>query len=239
MHAPVVFGGIAKWPSGLEENTMKRLRILVADDHDLMRRGVKNLLLSNEGWEVCGEAQTGREAVTKSEELKPDIVILDIGMPDLNGLEAARRIQKASANTEILILSMHYSDQLIREIVDMGVRGYIVKSDSDRDLTSAVEALANHKPFFTPRVAELILGRFTSGGPVNKVPDVIRERLTAREREIVQLLAEGKSSKEVASFLGISVKTVETHRANVMRKLEIHTVTELVRYAVRNQIVEP
>jgi DNA-binding NarL/FixJ family response regulator len=217
---------------------MKRLRILVADDHDLLRRGVKTLLLSHAGWEVCGEANTGREAVTKSEELKPDIVILDIGMPDLNGMEAARRIRKASANTEILILSMHYSDQLVREIVDAGVRGYIVKSDSDRDLISAVETLANHKPFFAPQVTEVILGRFNTGGPVKEVPDLIRERLTAREREIVQLLAEGKSSKEVASSLGISVKTAETHRANVMHKLEIHNVSELVRYAVRNQIVE-
>jgi DNA-binding NarL/FixJ family response regulator len=217
---------------------MKRLRILVADDHDLLRRGVKTLLESHSGWEVCGEATTGREAVTKYEQLKPDVVILDIGMPDLNGLEAARRIRTASANSEILILSVHHSDQLIREIVDAGIRGYIVKSDSDRDLIIAVEALANHKPFFTTRVTEVILSRFSSGGPVKNVPELIRERLTAREREIVQLIAEGKSSKEVASSLGISIKTAETHRANVMRKLEIHTVSELVRYAVRNQIAE-
>jgi DNA-binding NarL/FixJ family response regulator len=218
---------------------MNRLRILVADDHDLIRRGVRNLLLSHAGWEICGEATTGREAVTKSQELEPDVVILDIGMPDMNGLEAASRIRKASANTEILILSVHYSDQLVREIVDAGIRGYIVKSDSDRDLIIAVETLANHKPFFAPRVTEVIFGSFNTGGPVKTVPDLIRERLTAREREIVQLIAEGKSSKEVASLLGISFKTAETHRANVMRKLEIHTVTELVLYAVRNQIVEP
>jgi DNA-binding NarL/FixJ family response regulator len=217
---------------------MMKLRILVADDHDLMRLGVKTRLLSHPGWEVCGEAQTGREAVAKSEELKPDVVILDIGMPGLNGLEAARRIRKVSANTEILILSVDYSDQLIREIVKAGVRGYIVKSDSDRDLIIAVEALANHKPFFTPRVTEVILGRFNSGEPIKEVPDLISERLTAREREIIQIIAEGKSSKEVASLLGISVKTAETHRANVMRKLEIHSVTELVRYAVRNRIIE-
>jgi len=215
-----------------------RLRILVADDHDLMRLGVKTRLLSHPGWEVCAEAQTGREVVAKSEELKLDVVILDIGMPDLNGLEAARRILKASPNTEILILSVGYSDQLIREIVEAGVRGYIVKSDSDRNLIIAVEALANHKPFFTPRVTEVILGRFNSGEPVKEVPDLINERLTGREREIIQMIAEGKSSKEVASLLGISVKTAETHRANVMRKLEIHSVTELVRYAVRNRIIE-
>lgn len=217
---------------------MKPLRILIADDHDLMRRGVKSLLQAHAGWEVCGEATTGREAVTKAEELKPDILILDISMPDLNGVEAARRVRKASANTEILILSMHYSDQLIREIVDAGVRGYIVKSDSDRDLVTAVEALSKHKPFFTAQATEVILGSFNAVGTVKEVPELVSSRLTSREQEIVQLLAEGKSSKEVAVSLGISVKTAETHRANVMRKLELHSVSELVRYAVRNQIVE-
>ena len=217
---------------------MKALRILVADDHDLMRRGVKTLLQSHAGWEVCGESKTGREAVAKAEELKPDIAVLDISMPDLNGVEAARRIRKVSANTEILILSMHYSDQLIREIVEAGVRGYIVKSDSDRDLVIAVETLAGHKPFFTPHATEVILGSFNTGGLVKKVPELVSDRLTSREREIVQLLAEGKSSKEVATSLGISVKTAETHRSNVMRKLELHSVSELVRYAVRNQIIE-
>ncbi len=217
---------------------MKALRILVADDHDLLRRGVKTLLLSHAGWEICGEAKTGREAVSKAEELRPDVVVLDIGMPDLNGVEAAKRIRKGSPNTEILILSMHYSDQLIREIVEAGVRGYIVKSDSDRDLIIAVETLARHKPFFTPHATEVILGSFNTGGPVKEVPELVSQRLTSREREIVQLLAEGKSSKEVASSLGISVKTAETHRANVMRKLELHSVSELVRYAVRNQIIE-
>ncbi len=217
---------------------MNRLRILVADDHDLVRRGVTNLLLSHTGWEVCGEATTGREAVAKSEELKPDVVIMDIGMPDLNGLEAARRIRNASVNTEILILSVHSSDQLIRQIVDAGVRGYIVKSDSERDLIIAVETLANHKPFFTSQATEMILGSFNTGEPVKEIPNLVRERLTAREREIVQLVAEGKSTKEVASWLGISVKTADSHRASVMRKLGIHTVSELVRYAVRNQITE-
>jgi DNA-binding NarL/FixJ family response regulator len=218
---------------------MKNLRILIADDHDLMRRGLKALLQSKPGWTICAEAHTGREAVTKAEELKPDIVILDITMPELNGVEAARRILKASPNTEILVLSVHYSDQLIRDILDAGVRGYIVKSDSDRDLVVAVEALANHKPFFTPRATELILNNFNRGGSAVPTPEFVGDRLTSREREIVQLLSEGKSSKEVASVLSISVKTAETHRANIMRKLEIHSVSELVRYAVRNQIIEP
>src|ERR1700687_2062439 len=176
------------------ENIVKPLRILIADAHALLRRGVKTLLLSHAGWEICGEAKTGREAVAKAESLKPDILVLDISMPDLNGVEAARRIRKSSANTEILILSMHYSDQLIREIVDAGVRGYIVKSDSDRDLIIAVETLAKHQPFFTPHATEVILGSFNAGGPVPNAPGSIRDRLTSGEREIVQLLAKGITS---------------------------------------------
>ena len=217
---------------------MKTVRILIADDHDLMRRGVRTLLEPHPGREICGEATTGREAVAKAEELKPNIVILDISMPDLNGVDAAKRIKKASPDTEVLIFSAHYSDQLIREILEAGVRGYIVKSDSDRDLVIAVESLAKKKPFFTSRATEVMLTSFSDGGPKQDVSEPLRDRLTTREREIVQLLAEGKSSKEVASSLNISVKTAETHRANIMRKLQIHTVSELVRYAIRNQIVE-
>ncbi len=219
---------------------MKTLRILIADDHDLMRRGVKALLQSHPGWEICGEAHTGREAVAKAQELRPDIAILDVSMPDLNGVDAAKRIHKESPDTEILILSVHYSDQLIRDILEAGVRGYIVKSDSDRDLIIAIETLANHKPFLTPRATEVMLTNFKEGRMrSSETPTTVGNRLTTREREIVQLLAEGKSSKEVASSLCISVKTAETHRANIMRKLQLHTVSELVRYAVRNQIVEP
>jgi DNA-binding NarL/FixJ family response regulator len=142
-------------------------------------------------------------------------------------------------NTEILVLSVHYSEQLTRDILDVGVRGYILKSDSDRDLVIAVEALANHKTFFTPRATELILNTLNSKGRSSEGCGVIRERLTSREREIVQLLSEGRSSKDVASILSISLKTTETHRANIMRKLGIHSLSELVRYAVRNQIIEP
>lgn len=214
------------------------MRILVADDHDIIRRGLKELLTSRSGWEVCAEAKTGREAVTLAEQFKPEVVVMDISMPDLNGLEAARQIRKSLPKTEILILTLHFSDQLVREIVEAGVRAYIMKSDADRDLVAAVEALSNHRPFFTARAADMLLDGFRR--PKNDIdPDtVIRNRLTAREREIVQLLAEGKSSKEVAAALGISVKTAETHRANIMRKLELHSVSELVRYAVRNQIIE-
>jgi DNA-binding NarL/FixJ family response regulator len=217
---------------------MPTLRILVADDHNLVRRGVKALLEERPEWRICGEAATGREVIDKAARLKPDIIILDISLPDLNGLEAARRIRKESPSTEVLILSMHYSDQLIREIVDAGIRGFIVKSDSERDLVIAVETLARHKPFFTSYATEVILSKFNSGGSVTKVPKSIGERLTSREREILQLIAEGKTSKEVASALSINIKTAETHRANIMRKLEIHSVTQLVHYAVRNQIIE-
>jgi DNA-binding NarL/FixJ family response regulator len=214
------------------------LRILVADDHDIIRRGLKDLLALRSGWEVCAEAKTGREAVALAEQFKPEVVVMDISMPDLNGLEAARQIRKSLPRTEILILTQHFSDQLVREIVEAGVRAYIMKSDADRDLVAAVEALANHRPFFTARAADMLLDGFRRPKSALDPDTVIRNRLTAREREIVQLLAEGKSSKEVAVSLGISVKTAETHRANIMRKLELHSVSELVRYAVRNQIIE-
>ena len=216
----------------------KTVRILIVDDHDIIRRGLKQLLTARSGWDVCGEAKTGREAVALAEQLRPEIVILDISMPDLNGLEAARRIHKLLPKTGILILTLHFSDQLVRDIVEAGARAYIMKSDADRDLVSAVEALANHRTFFTPRAAEMLLNGFSresSGAVPQALP---RDRLTSREREIVQLLAEGKSSKEVAVALGISVKTAETHRANIMRKLELHSVSEVVRYAVKNQIIE-
>jgi DNA-binding NarL/FixJ family response regulator len=226
-------------PNGalISPGTRVALRILVADDHDIIRRGLKQLLTAHHGWDVCAEAKTGREALTLAEQIKPDIVVMDISMPDLNGLEAARRIRKTLPRTEILILTLHFSDQLVREMVEAGARAYIMKSDADKDLVSAVEALANHRSFFTSRAADLLQDGFRP----NAAPHLrasLRSRLTSREREIVQLLAEGKSSKEVAVALGISVKTAETHRANIMRKLEVHSVSELVRYAVRNQIIE-
>lgn len=217
---------------------MPSLRILIADDHNLVRRGVKKLLEERPEWKSCGEATTGIEAVGKAQDLKPDIVILDISMPVMDGLEAARRIRKALPNTEVLVLSMHFSDQLTRQIVDAGIRGYIVKSDSGRNLVDAVETLARHEPFFTSCATEVILSKFNSGGRVTEPPKSVPERLTSREREIVQLLANGKSSREIGPLLGISVKTCETHRANIMRKLDFHNVSELVRYAVRNQLIE-
>jgi DNA-binding NarL/FixJ family response regulator len=220
-------------------NIVETLRILIADDHQLFRDGVRALLQSHAGWEICGEASTGREAVAKTIELRPDVIILDISMPDLNGADAARRIRMASKNAEILILSVHYSNQLIREIIDAGAHGYVLKTDSDRDLLLAVESLARHKPFFTSKAKRVIQNEFIREGKFTNISTVLRNPLSSREREIVQLLAEGKNSREVSLSLGISVKTVETHRANIMRKLEIHNVSELVRYAVRNQLIEP
>jgi DNA-binding NarL/FixJ family response regulator len=215
---------------------MGALRILVCDDHDLMRRGLKALLEAKEGWTVCGEAQTGRHAVELATKLRPDVAVLDITMPQLNCVDAAKRIKKASPHTEILILSMHYSDELVRQILDAGLRGYVVKSDSDRDLVGAVETLSKHKPFFTPAARQAMLDQLSKGQPVSEPRE---SKLTSREREILQLLSEGKSSKEVASSLNLSVKTAETHRSNIMRKLKLHSVSELVLYALRNRIVEP
>jgi DNA-binding NarL/FixJ family response regulator len=218
---------------------MPALRILVADDHDLMRRGLRAMLETHPGWEICGEAHTGKEAVAKVQELKPHVAILDISMPEMDGIEAARQIRKNAVKTEVLLLSMHYSDQLIRDILDAGVRGYVVKSDSDRDLVLAVEALANHRPFFTPHATELMLTNLSaSAAGFANGTETLKDRLTVREREIIRLISEGNSSKEVATTLGISVKTADTHRANIMRKLQVHTVSELVRYALRNQIIE-
>jgi DNA-binding NarL/FixJ family response regulator len=219
-------------------SNVKSVRILAADDHDILRRGLKQLLTSRPGWEVCGEAKTGREAVALAEQLKPDIVVMDVSMPDLNGLEAARRIHKALPRTGIIMLTLHFSDQLVKDIVESGARAYVMKSDADRDLVHAVEALCSNRTFFTARAADMLLNEFSErNSPVQPQPPN-QNRLTSREREIVQLLAEGKSSKEVAVALGISVKTAETHRANIMRKLQLHSVSELVRYAIKNQIIE-
>jgi DNA-binding NarL/FixJ family response regulator len=217
---------------------LNNLRILIADDHEIVRRGLKSLLSSRPDWIVCAEASTGREAVALAAQHRPDIVTMDIAMPGLNGLEATRQIRKMLPKTNVMILSLHYSDELVREVLDSGARAYILKSDASRDLLNAVEALANNRPFFTSGAAQILIDGFCKPASAPEHP-LMRKSLSAREREIVQLLAEGKSSKEVAVALGISVKTAETHRANIMRKLEMHSVSELVRYAVKNNMIEP
>jgi DNA-binding NarL/FixJ family response regulator len=213
------------------------VRILLADDHDVVRRGLRDELNSHAGWEVCGEASDGREAVKLALKLEPDVVVLDLSMPELNGLEATRQIRRELPRTEVLIFTMHETEQLIREVLSAGARGYVLKSDAGRHLVSAVEALSHHKPFFTAKVSEALLDAFLKSAAKPDEGSVFRT-LTDREREIVQMLAEGKSNKEIAVSLSISVKTVETHRATVMRKLDINSIVELVHYAIRNQLVE-
>jgi DNA-binding NarL/FixJ family response regulator len=216
---------------------MSALKILIADDHDLVRKGLRMLLEEHPGWQVCDEARSGREAVEKCTQSNPDVLVIDVSMPDLNGLEATRQIRKACPRTEVLIITYHDSDEMAAEVLDAGARGYVLKSDSDKDLVHAVEALSHHKPFFTSRVTEIFLAN--RGSRVTDPAELMRNRLTMREREILQLLAEGKSTKEVASALGIATKTSDTHRTNIMRKLNVHSVAELVRYAIRNKVVEP
>src|SRR6266571_1846700 len=184
---------------------MATFRIFIADDHEVVRKGLMSLLQAQPDWEVCGEAADGREAVDKAQQLKPDVVILDIGMPSLNGLEATRQILKSNPQAKVLILTLHDSDQVVREVLNAGARGFLLKSDAARDLVAAVEALRRDKTYFTSKVAAM--------------------------------LVEGKSTKEVAVALGLSVKTAETHRSNIMRKLQLHSVSDLVLYAVRNNIV--
>src|SRR5215469_1659542 len=217
--------------------TLGMLRILVADDHDIARRGIRALLENHPGWQVCGEAKDGRETVEMAATLKPDLILLDVGMPNLNGLEAARQILANSPEALILILTMHDSDQVVREVLRAGARGFLLKSDAGRDLMAAVEALQNHRTFFTTKVSQMVLSGFLNrdGRPDE---DIDENALTAREREVIQLLAEGKTSKEVAVTLNLSVKTAETHRTNLMRKLDLHSVADLTRYAVRNGIVQ-
>src|SRR5258705_2828071 len=199
------------------------LRILLADDHAVVRRGLREQLSQHAGWEVCGEASNGREAVKMALELTPDVVVLDLSMPELNGLEATRQIRRELPQTEVLIFTMHDTEHLICEVLAAGARGYVLKSDAGRHLTSAVEALSHHKPFFTAKVSEALLDAFLKSNAKPDEGSVFRT-LTNREREIVQMLAEGESNKEIANKLSISVKTVETHRAAVMRKLEINSI---------------
>jgi DNA-binding NarL/FixJ family response regulator len=216
---------------------MSALRILIADDHSVVRAGLRALLESRQGWEVSAEASDGRDALEKATKLKPDVAVLDIGMPLLNGVEATRRIRTASPATEILILTMHESDDLVQQVIQAGARGYILKDDADRVLIAAVEAASQHKPYFSTRITTAVPD--DSAASPSDTPKPTRARLTPREREILQLLAEGKSNKEVAGLLGISVNTAEAHRANIMLKLGVHSLAELVHYAIRNKIIKP
>jgi DNA-binding NarL/FixJ family response regulator len=207
-------------------------RILIADDHEVVRAGLRKILEAQPGWEVAGEASDGREAVAKALELKPDIAVLDYALPLVNGIEATRQIRARLPHTEVLIFTMHDNEMLIRDLLAAGARGFLLKSDAKRFLLAAIESLALHKPFFTAKVSEALLDSFL------KRPGHAQFALTHRERGVVQLIAEGHSNKQIANILNISLKTVETHRAAVMRKLNLSSSASLVRYAIRNHLID-
>ena len=213
------------------------VRLLLADDHDIVRRGLRDVLTQQRGWEICGEATTGRQAVEMAVRLRPTIAILDLSMPQLNGLDATRHIKKAAPGVEVLIFTVHDFEQLIREVLAAGARGYLLKSDGLRHIVAAVEALAQHRPYLTWKASETVLEGFLTSWSSRE--DAFADPLTGREREIVQLLAEGNSSKKISALLGISVKTVDTHRVTLMRKLGAHSIVDIVRYAIRNNLVQP
>jgi len=218
--------------------TEPKTRILLADDHDIVRRGLRTLLELRSDWEICAEASDGRAAVQFAEELAPDIVILDLSMPELNGLEAARRIAAHCPRSRMLMLTMHETEQFVREALAAGVRGYILKTDAGRDLANAVDALIRGETFFASRLAATIYAaEFAGMGRRRRSKS--QAGLTPREREILQLLAEGRKNRDVGKALNISVKTAETHRARIMAKLGIDSVADLVRYAIRNGLIAP
>ena len=208
------------------------MRILIADDHEVVRSGLRRILLSQPNWEVVAEAADGKDAISKATETKPDIAILDYSLPRINGMEATRQIRARLPKTEVLIFTMHDSEALIQELLKAGARGYLLKSDATRHLIAAIESLALHRPFFTAKVSEQLLDSFLAQ------PEREVSALTNRERGVVQLIAEGHTNKQIAHILSISLKTVETHRSAIMRKLSLSSSAGLVRYAIRNRLVE-
>ena len=213
-------------------------RVLIADDHEVVRRGIRGLLDDEPGIEVCGEAVDGRDAVRKAAQLVPDVLIIDIGMPELNGLEAIRQIKQSQPGIAVLVITLHDSEQVVHDVLAAGALGYVLKSDAGTRLVAAVRTLIEGGAFLTPKVESVVLAGYLRGE--RQASDGSQSALlTAREREVVQLLAEGKCNKEVAGALGVSVHTAETHRANVMRKLDLHSIGELVRYAIRNGMIAP
>ena len=216
---------------------MRPARILIADDHELIRRGIALQISHRPEWQVVAEATNGRDAVALALRLKPDLIVLDLSMPELNGLTAASRILAELPEARILMLTVHESEQLVREVLAAGARGYVLKSDAGRVLIAALEALLEGGSFFTPKVGKWVIDGYLRN-PAS-AEESGTGALSAREREIVQLLAEGKSNKEVAAALKISVKTAETHRSNIMRKGGFDSLADLVRYAIRNRIIEP
>jgi two-component system, NarL family, response regulator NreC len=217
---------------------VKKLRILIADDHALVRRGIRSVLHSQHGWRIVGEAANGREAVEKTIKLKPDVVVVDVSMPELDGVEVARQVHQAVPDTKVLVLTMHESDQMVRRALEAGARGYLLKSDLTDSLTKAVKAVAEGKRFLTPKVYEIVLDRFLKTRSHHHQGDRAGTGTTPREIEIIRLLSEGKTNKEIAALLGISVRTVETHRSKITLKLGLHSLAELIHYAIRHGIVQ-
>ena len=217
---------------------MRDVRIVIADDHEVVRKGIAAQISQRPNWEVVAEATNGRDAVTVALRMKPDLVVLDLSMPELNGLAAAARIRADWPEARILMLTVHDSDQVVREVLAAGAQGYVLKSDAGRILMAALDALLEGGTFFTPKVGRMVLDGYLRN-PSSAAEEPGAGALSPREREIVQLLAEGKSNKEVATALGITVKTAETHRSNIMRKGGFGSLADLVRYAIRNRIIEP
>jgi two-component system, NarL family, response regulator NreC len=215
---------------------LNKLRILVADKHGLVRRGAREILHARRGWRVVGEASNDREAVEKARELKPDVAIVDLGMPELDGVEVIRQIRKAVPDTKVLVLTVHESGHMVRQALDVGARGYVLKSDFADCLPKAVRAIPEGKCFLSPKVREIVLEGFLKARSQHPQGGRASARTTRREIEIIRVLAEGKSNKEIAAQLGISVRTVETHRAKIMLKLGLHSLAELIHYAIRHRI---
>jgi DNA-binding NarL/FixJ family response regulator len=213
------------------------LSILIADDHPVVRRGLRMLLELHPGWRICSEAGSGSEAIRKTMQLKPDVAVLDISMPDMNGLEAATQIRRASPATRILMLTMHYSEEFVRGAVKAGARGYLLKSDAEADLVTAVGVLKSGGTFFTNSATDIFLGVRPATPAADD--DLGPNSLTRREYQVLRLIAEGKTNKELAEQLGISPRTAENHRASIMNKLNLRSVSQLVRFAVRHKIITP
>ena len=208
-------------------------RVLIVDDHEVIRRGLRTLLETRQNLDVVGEAASGREALRVAHETSPDIAIIDYSLPELNGRDLTLELRKSFPRIEVLIYTVHEREEMIMDVLQAGARGFVLKSDSEQHLLAAIDALSIHRPYFSGAISETLLAQLLRNKPQHTL-----STLTHREREVVQLIAEGKINKQVAQVLSISIKTVETHRATAMQKLNLRTTAELVRYAVRNNIVE-
>jgi len=215
------------------------ITVLLADDHDVMRQGIRSLLESHPKFKVCDEAKNGQEAIDKAIRHRPDVAVLDISMPKMSGLEAARQIRRQLPGTQILIFSVHDMDSLVRDVLDAGAHGYILKTDASTHLIAAVEAISQHNLYFSAGVSKFVIDSLVNSAESEEEDLNFETRLTPRETEVVRLLAQGKSNKEVATNLFISVRTVETHRRTIFYKLEINSIAELVRYAIRHRLIKP